>query len=588
MQYKEGRPYITLRKCDSDERGLFLSLPIAELYKFVGDNENKLELVIEGHVNLGISEQVYFVVDYLLGDFAFLHENNMKREILLIQDCLLDMQGNKAKFGLYVLINTKDNTIDFYDACVCKDMKWFDALVCDFEIPLRPFFMGAIYGNFTGVNEQPDTSEFILDIDEYSGVVRGVINPNDCLFSRFNQVLLRNSDDLKPYLNSIDQLIGNYQYKDGKLKKINSIDDFPRWKEIVDLKLQVITLRQLDSIISPTTINKRIFENLEEIVVVQKEVAEIKKQREELFNKITRHLDNITEIKYQEFLDRNKKYLETNKFKYYSSLCLLIKNENRYLTEWLDYHNDIGIEHFYIYDNGSAIPVLDTIKEYKDGYYLNKTTIVNWVGTFKHMQHECYEHCLLHFGDETRWLGFVDTDEFMTTDENINTLLSEYEDDFCLWVPWEVYNSNGHIEDPHTTQKEAYTTAVPNPFGLYGKVFLQPYRTKKMYVHLAQPKSKFDKIVNNTHIRHLDSLYDLHLQYYGDGSDRRMFERIKCNHYMTRSFEEWYEKIKRGSCDPNFLRKFVTYFDYNPDMTHLLERGDIKEMLGLQQGYIEQ
>lgn len=586
MQYREGRPYITLRKCDSDERGLFLSLPIAELYKFVEEDESKIELVIEGHVKLGLSEKVYFIIDYLIGDFNFLYNGKMQRSALLVQDCLLDIEGNKAKFGLYILINTRDNTIDFYDAYFCKDIKWVDELVENPEVPLRPFFMGAIYGNFTGVYEEPNTNEFVLDIDEYSGIIKGVINPNDCLFSQFNQVLIQNSDELKPYLSYMDQLIGNYKYEKGKLVKINSLEENPRWLEIVNLKQQFVELRQLDNAIHPITINKRIFENFEDIVKIQKDIANIKVHREELFNEITQHLDNITNIKYQEFLDKNKKYLETNKFKYYSALCLLIKNENRYLLEWLDHHNEIGIEHFYIYDNGSTVPVLETIKEYKDGYYLEKTTIIKWVGTFKHMQHQCYEHCLLHFGNESRWIGFVDTDEFMTTDENINELLKDYEDDFCLWVPWEMYNSNGHIEDPHLPQKEAYVQTIQNPFGLYGKVFLQPFRTKKMYVHLATPKSKFDKIVNNTHIRHLDSLYDLHMQYYGDGSDRRMFERIKCNHYMTRSFEEWYEKIRRGSCDPNFLRKFITYFNYNPELAYLLDDPKIQEMAKTQQPYI--
>ena len=586
MLYFEGRPYITLRKCDSDERGLFLSLPIAELYKFVEENETRLEMIIEGHKNIGASERVYFILNYLPGDFAFLHQGKMVRDVLLTQDCLVDLEGHKIKFGLYVTVNSQENTLDFYDAYFYTELKWYNEFSENEEIPLRPYFMGAIYGNYRGITENPDTSEFMLDIDEYSGIIKGIVNPNDCLFTHFNQVLLENSDSLKPYLSTMDQLIGNYKYEDGKVKKLSSFEDCPRWSEVVQLKQQISDLRQYDNDTNVLTVNRRIFENFEKVTVVQKEVLEKKKIREELLEEITKHQDTIQEIKYQEFLDRNKKYLETNKFKYYSSLCLLIKNENEYLKEWLDHHEEIGIDHFYIYDNGSTVPVLETIKEYKDGYYVNKTTVIEWVGTFKHMQHECYDHCLLHFGNETRWLGFIDTDEFMTTNENINELLSEFEDDFCLWIPWELYNSNGHIDNPHKPQKEAYTTAIANPFGIYGKVFLQPFRTKKMYVHLAQPKSKFDKIVNNTHIKHLDSLYDLHMQYYGDGSDRRMFERIKCNHYMTRSFEEWYEKIRRGSCDPNFLRKFATYFDYNPDLAYLLRDPKIQEMARTQQPYI--
>ena len=37
----------------------------------------------------------------------------------------------------------------------------------------------------------------------------------------------------------------------------------------------------------------------------------------------------------------------------YLSLCLITKDEHLYLPEWLDWHRKLGVEHFYIYDNGT-------------------------------------------------------------------------------------------------------------------------------------------------------------------------------------------------------------------------------------------
>ena len=34
--------------------------------------------------------------------------------------------------------------------------------------------------------------------------------------------------------------------------------------------------------------------------------------------------------------------------RYKVTACLLIKDEGRYLPEWLEWHAGIGIEHFYI------------------------------------------------------------------------------------------------------------------------------------------------------------------------------------------------------------------------------------------------
>jgi len=37
----------------------------------------------------------------------------------------------------------------------------------------------------------------------------------------------------------------------------------------------------------------------------------------------------------------------------YASLCCIIRNEARYLEEWIEYSRMIGVEHFYLYDHGS-------------------------------------------------------------------------------------------------------------------------------------------------------------------------------------------------------------------------------------------
>ena len=45
------------------------------------------------------------------------------------------------------------------------------------------------------------------------------------------------------------------------------------------------------------------------------------------------------------------------KKKYYLSECLMIKNENQYLHEHIVSDMEAGIDHFYIFDDKSDIPV---------------------------------------------------------------------------------------------------------------------------------------------------------------------------------------------------------------------------------------
>ena len=39
------------------------------------------------------------------------------------------------------------------------------------------------------------------------------------------------------------------------------------------------------------------------------------------------------------------------------AICLIIKDENEYLEEWLQHHKNIGFNYFIIYDNQSKISV---------------------------------------------------------------------------------------------------------------------------------------------------------------------------------------------------------------------------------------
>lgn len=562
-----NRQYIICRYANSNHRGLFLSLPIAELYKFVKEGEDELNFLIEGYNN---QKTFYFSLTYTLSTFTFKNFNNQQ-----VNDIILTTSCNGFKYFLYAVINTDTNNIDFYDAYYYLYTNWNGDFVL---APVKPFILTAIYGNENSGKEEKNISKAMLDIDSYTKIIKGIIFPNDCLFSNVNQNIINLDNNLFFDIDSI----GQYQYIDNKIQKYDIT--LPRVKEFLNIKEQIDYLRKIDYNTHSITVNKKIFQERKNVLQIQGMVSQQKAERKALFQKLEKQLKDIDNITYQEFLADKNNYIQTHNFKYYSALCLLIKDENIYLPEWLEHHHKIGVDYFYIYDNGSKKPIIDTLKEYKNGFFVNKSTVISWVGTFKHMQHECYEHCLFNFGPESRWIGFIDTDEFIFTDRKINTLLQEYEDDFCLWFPWEVYNSNNHIKNPHLPQVEAYTKTIINYFGIYGKVFLQPHRTKKMYVHLAEPLHPFDKVVNNTHIKHYDSLSDLNRQYYKN-QPGKMFDIIKCNHYITRSFEEWYEKITRGSCDPNFVRKFYNYFDYNPELKYLLNDPVTQKLINTQQPY---
>ena len=130
--------------------------------------------------------------------------------------------------------------------------------------------------------------------------------------------------------------------------------------------------------------------------------------------------------------------------------------------------------------------------------------------------------------------------------------------------------------------RENYTKPIISPYGLWGKIFIQTALVQRMYVHGADSVGYYYPIVTQE--------YKLLFETYTDTCNRmelgeNIYPRVKINHYMTRSYQDWVEKMSRGSSDPVFKRKFNTFFGYNPDMMYLKDDMSVIEKLRMEQGY---
>lgn len=50
----------------------------------------------------------------------------------------------------------------------------------------------------------------------------------------------------------------------------------------------------------------------------------------------------------------------------YLAMCLVVKDQEDDLREWVDYHHSIGVEKFYIFDDNSSIPSLVGLEDLVD------------------------------------------------------------------------------------------------------------------------------------------------------------------------------------------------------------------------------
>ena len=96
---------------------------------------------------------------------------------------------------------------------------------------------------------------------------------------------------------------------------------------------------------------------------------------------------------------------DKRELKYEISLCLIFKDEGRFLKEWLDYHLTVGVDHFYLYDNNSTDNYREVVRPYIDN---GVVTLIDW--PYPQAQVKCYQHCLETFCNETNWIVYIDAD----------------------------------------------------------------------------------------------------------------------------------------------------------------------------------
>lgn len=281
------------------------------------------------------------------------------------------------------------------------------------------------------------------------------------------------------------------------------------------------------------------------IKTVRENIQELTDRRNEMAAEHERQL-----IEY--YLMRNRSDDALLECKYYSAVILLIKDENRYLKEWLDWHLALGFEHIYIYDNGEK----DNTQDIVDGYAAEtqqKITVVDWTGHHVHIQQDAYNHFMDTYKQDVRWGLFIDSDEFLrftdgeTTD--VNTFLQAYEDYTEVWGYEVEYDANGQEKYENKPVRERFTRRTDAREGFYWKNFIQVNRIDSFLMHYAYYDPAKHQIFKN------------------EQSNQDLFV---IDHYYTKSWEEWQWKIKeRGGADPNYHKALQEFFFYNPDMEYL-------------------
>jgi hypothetical protein len=122
---------------------------------------------------------------------------------------------------------------------------------------------------------------------------------------------------------------------------------------------------------------------------------------------IFRYLSLLLKLLFCNFLLRP--FLRRPKYdkKYRISICGIFKNEAPFLKEWIEFHEMIGVEHFYLYNNKSEDSYMEVLRPYIERELV---TLIDW--PYDQAQIAAYQNFYESYRHETQWVSFLDIDEF--------------------------------------------------------------------------------------------------------------------------------------------------------------------------------
>ena len=231
----------------------------------------------------------------------------------------------------------------------------------------------------------------------------------------------------------------------------------------------------------------------------------------------------------------------------YYSVALIVKNESRYIREYILFYKATGADRIYLYDNDSTDNLMEEIEPFvKSGFVVYQ----KWPGQV--VQCAAYRDVIRKTRHRTKWLALVDADEFLFSPKgDMKPQLKVFESYPGVCVDWRMFGPSGHDARPEGLIMDNYTTTIADEDNLLNrhvKSIVQPAKVFTMFhPHFAIYKCReyaVDEKLNV--IDNSNAFYPNNSRAFTSHNHSDIF---RINHYYTKSLQDLREKCSRGYPD---------------------------------------
>jgi len=255
------------------------------------------------------------------------------------------------------------------------------------------------------------------------------------------------------------------------------------------------------------------------------------------------------------------------KGRHYLSIVCIIKNEARYISEWIAYYKIMGVDHIYLFNNGSTDNIGEAAREYIQSGYV---TLLEFKGV--NAQLPLYRLTYRVLRKTSRWIAYIDADEFVLPAEGTFKEYMQTQEHYPgIGINWIVYGTGGHVERPEGLVTENYLLTFEDRNNLMNLRIKSIVNPKEVY-DMASPhfcvlrKGKF--VVDEDG----EEITAKWMYVSGSGpafTGQNKTKRIRINHYWTKSEQDLHEKSSRGYAAGSF----------NPDFENIMKRISYPQMV---------
>lgn len=271
----------------------------------------------------------------------------------------------------------------------------------------------------------------------------------------------------------------------------------------------------------------------------------------------------------------------------YLAVCAIFRDESPYLAEWLTHYELQGVERFYLYDDRSADDPEHVLRPWLD----RGRVVLERVPPRNRRKQYAYEHCLAAHRGDSRWIAFLDIDEFAFPGAAAGTLadvLTRFEDVPGLGVNSLCYGSSDFDRPPGPLVCTNYQLRARLSLRTSERLFL---REDLPEGHAERQRPLQTLVKSIVRADTVEGVQSPHGFFYRNGatavspggapiagSPLAAFSRevetdiLRINHYWSKSRPEFRRKLERRRVDTDafygedtaFLREAAMNQEYDP------------------------